>query len=75
MKLIRGANQVQLSVDVEVDPEEEQRPEQDREDRAHHGAPAAEVLEVVPLRGEGHADDHPDQPDQAAPEHAQISAR
>ena len=50
-------------MDVQVDPEEEQRPEENREDRAEDWPPAPEMFEVVLLRGE------------ATPTITQINAR
>ena len=61
-------------MNVQVDPEQEQRPEQDREDRTEDEPPRPEMVEVVLLRRDCHADDHPDQNEQAAAEHEKQSS-
>src|ERR671936_1407469 len=49
---------------MQVDPQEDEWPEEDREDRRQHPAPAVEVLEVVVRRRDRHADTEVDQADQ-----------
>ena len=53
------------SVDVEVDPEQQQRPEHDREDRRDDLLAGVHIDEVVVHRSDDHADDQPDHPEEA----------
>src|SRR3954453_22778935 len=67
-----------LLLDVEVDPEQDQRPEEDGEDRRQNAAPALDVPEVVMRRRDRHAHsdvDEGENADSTAAAHGEVLAR
>src|SRR6266536_944395 len=74
---ISGGEVYRLLLDVQVDPEQDERPEEDGEDRREDAPPAVHVLEVVVRGGDGHAHtdvDDPEEPGPASP-HADVLTR
>ena len=67
-----GVVVVPLTLYVQVDAEEDQRPQEDREDRRQDRAPAVDVREIVMCRRDDEADADVDEREQTAPEHRGI---
>src|SRR5439155_23087443 len=64
---ISGGEVYRLLLDVQVDPEQDQRPEEDGEDRREDTPPAVHMLEVVMGRCDRDPDSDVDDPKQTGP--------
>src|SRR2546429_1238810 len=64
---ISGGEVYRLLPDVQVDPEQDQRPEEDGEDRREDTPPAVHMLEVVMGRGDRDPDSDVDDPEKTGP--------
>lgn len=69
MSAAKCSDEPQLFRDVQVDSEQEQRPQNDREHGRRNQPDRVQVLEVVVRGGDGDADDQVDDSEEARSEH------